>query len=220
MSLYSYLNIEKAYSEAKTYVRSSGYQNEVEWQSNLCFNDVIESDFLREGAWVILNSGMRESVIRKYFHDLSFCFFEWESAEKIVESKKFCYEAAINIFNNDRKISAIINMSARVWDIGFKKLKEYLKKTPIEFLQTFQYIGSVTSYHLAKNMGLQIAKPDRHLVRLSNSLGFRNVQEFCSFISEKSGDSVPVVDVVLWRFATLKRDYLDVFLSYANYSNI
>lgn len=215
MSFNSRLNLDKAYSEVKTYVLSSGFRDEIEWQARINFNDVTESYFLREGAWVILNSGMKESVIRKYFQDLSFCFFEWESAYKINESKAFCYEAAIDIFNNDRKISAIIGMSAKICDLGFDKLKEHLEEAPIEFLQTFEYIGPVTSYHLAKNLGLQIAKPDRHLVRLSSFLGFKNVQDLCSTISEDSGDTVPVVDIVLWRFATLRQDYLDVFLSYA-----
>jgi hypothetical protein len=172
------LNLEKAYSEAKTYVLNSGFQNEVEWQAGINFNDVTESDFLREGAWVILNSGMRESVIRKYFLELSFCFFEWESAIKINDSRTVCYEAAIGIFNNDRKLSAIIDMSARICDISFDKLKECLEKAPVEFLQTFKHIGPVTSYHLAKNLGLQIAKPDRHLVRLSNFLVLHDADVF------------------------------------------
>jgi len=218
MICYDRTNLEKAYCEAKTYVLNSGFQNEVNWQARISFNDITESDFLREGAWVILNSGMRESVIRKYFQELTFCFFEWESAQKINESKNFCYETAIDIFNNDRKISAIIEMSERVCNIGFDKLIECLEKSPIDFLQTFNHIGPVTSYHLAKNLGLQIAKPDRHLVRLSNVLGFEDVQNLCSMISEDSGDAIPVVDIVLWRFATLKHDYLDAFLSYTNYS--
>lgn len=215
MSFNNRLNLEKAYSEVKTYVLSSGFRDEIEWQAGISFNDVTESYFLREGAWVILNSGMKESVIRKYFQELSLCFFEWESAHKINESKSFCYEAAIDIFNNDRKISAIIDMSVRICDLGFDNLKECIERAPIEFLQTFKHIGPVTSYHLAKNLGLQIAKPDRHLVRLSDFLGFENVQDLCSTISENSGDAVPVVDVVLWRFATLRQDYLDAFLSYS-----
>src|SRR3990167_7525313 len=99
MSLNSCLNLEKAYSAVKTYVISSGFQDEIKWQAKLCFGNVTESNFLQEGAWVILNSGMRESVIRKYFQDLSLCFFEWESAKKIAEARRFCYESAIDIFN-------------------------------------------------------------------------------------------------------------------------
>jgi len=216
MKQHNRFNLGKAYYEVKSFVINSGYQNEVEWQAALNFNNLTETDFLREGAWVILNSGMRESVIRKYFQKLSFCFFEWESASKINESKIFCYENAIDIFNNDCKISAIINMSTRVCAIGFDKLKIHLEQNPIEYLKTFKHIGPITSYHLAKNLGLQIAKPDRHLVRLSNSLGFDNVQSLCSIISADSGDSVPVVDIVLWRFATLKNNYLKTFLSYAS----
>lgn len=209
------INIEKAYSEVKSYVLNSGFQKEIEWQENLSINEVTEPDFLREGAWVILCSGMRESIIRKYFQDLSFCFLEWECAQKIVEAKAFCYESAINIFNNSQKISAIINMSERVVCIGFQSIKEQLGRAPVEFLQTFRHIGPVTSYHLAKNLGLPIAKPDRHLVRLSAFLGFTDVQDLCSIIAEKTGDAISVVDIILWRFATLEPDYLDLFYTYA-----
>ncbi len=208
-------NLEKAYRQVKEYVVNSGYRKEIEWQENRNFSDTTESDFLREGAWVIVNSGMRESVVRKFFRDLSLCFFEWESAKKICEAECFCFEAAIKVFNNNRKIAAIISMAAQVFNIGFKRLKERLSNAPIEYLQTFQYIGPVTSYHLAKNLGLQVAKPDRHLVRLSNFLQFENVQQLCSVIAQHTGDAISVVDIVLWRFATLEKKYLATFLRLA-----
>lgn len=208
------VDLGKAYNYAKSYISRLGFENEIKWQNDLRFDEIEESDFLREGAWVILCSGMKESIIRKYFDEISICFFEWESAEKIVEAKNFCYEYALNIFNNPRKISAIIDMAARVLDIGFEELKKSLHHSPLEMLQTFQFIGPVSSYHLAKNIGLPIAKPDRHLVRLSTSLGYDDVNTFCSTISRKTGDAVAVVDIVLWRFATLRRDYLEEFSNY------
>lgn len=59
-----------------------------------------------------------------------------------------------------------------------------------------------------KNLGIQVAKPDRHLVRIAQNYGFNDVQKFCSSISEKTNDPVSVVDLVLWRYATLDREYL------------
>ena len=89
MGLNSCLNLEKAYSEVKTYVINSGFQDEIEWQAKLCFDNVTESTFLREGAWVILNSGMRESVIRKYFQDLSFCFLNGNLQKRLLKPRSF-----------------------------------------------------------------------------------------------------------------------------------
>lgn len=202
----------KGYKFAKNYIVEAGFGDEIEWQKNLHFEDIKESDFLRESAWVILCAGMKESVIRKYFRDITFCFFEWESAEKIVKMRKYCVEYALEIFNNLRKINAIAETAQQVFDIGFNKLKTILQDKSIETLLSFPFMGPVTSYHLAKNLGIPVAKADRHLVRLASSLGYTNVQEFCADISKESKEPISVVDIVLWRFATLKRDYICKFL--------
>lgn len=202
----------KGYEFARNYVVKAGFGDEIEWQRNLHFEDIKESDFLRESAWVILCAGMKESVVRKYFRDITFCFFEWESAEKIVRMKKYCVEYALEILNNLRKIKAIAETAQRVFDIGFNRLKAILQDKSTEILLSFPFMGPVTSYHLAKNLGMPVAKPDRHLVRLASSLGYTNVQEFCAVISKASKEPISVVDVVLWRFATLRRDYIYEFL--------
>jgi hypothetical protein len=69
--------------------------------------------------------------------------------------------------------------------------------------QQFPFIGPITSFHLAKNLGLPVAKSDRHLVRLANAVGFEDVQSMCRNISSFTGDPVPVVDIVLWRFSAI-----------------
>ncbi|HVY23721.1 MAG TPA: hypothetical protein VG962_10250 [Steroidobacteraceae bacterium] len=66
---------------------------------------------------------------------------------------------------------------------------------------------------MAKNLGFDIAKSDRHLVRLKDALGFNTVDEMCLSIARFSGDAVRVVDVVLWRYmeqsAARSRDTLN-----------
>lgn len=206
------LSLLKGYEFARDYVIEAGFSDEVEWQKNLRFENIKESDFLRESAWVILCAGMKEKVVRKYFKDITFCFFEWESAEKIVKMKKYCIEYGVEIFNNLRKINAIGETAQLVFDIGFNKFKIILQNRPIETLLSFPFMGPVTSYHLAKNLGLSFAKADRHLTRLSRFLAYTNVQDFCNTISEVSGDPIPVVDIVLWRYATLRKNYIAEFI--------
>jgi hypothetical protein len=52
---------------------------------------------------------------------------------------------------------------------------------------------------------------DRHLTRLASHAGYNDVQLFYRDISSQTGDSVPVVDIVLWRFATINENYLNFF---------
>jgi len=41
------------YLMAKRIIIDQGFQNEILWQYNLCFEDLKETDFLREFAWVV-----------------------------------------------------------------------------------------------------------------------------------------------------------------------
>jgi len=195
----------------KKIVINEGYVEEIAWQTSLSLDNLNESTFLREIAWVILSSGMKERIIRRIFGDISRCFFYWSSSNDIVVHKEQCFNEAIKHFNNRSKILAIINAAEKLNDIGFAYFKMKLYDNPLEILQEFHYIGPITVYHLAKNIGLQVAKPDRHLVRISTAAGYPDVQTLCETISDQVGDSVPVVDLVLWRFATLNKDYEIIF---------
>lgn len=213
-------NLMLKYSFAKTIVMDEGFQHEINWQSNLNYDDLNEISFLRETAWVILTCGMKEAIIRNKFIAISNCFYNWESAEKIIINHNDCRSSALKIFNNKQKISAIINAADLLNKIGFKKLKEIIRVEPINTLQKFDYIGPVTVYHLAKNIGLPVAKPDRHLVRIAEMENYSNVQTFCKEISKLSGDPISVVDIVFWRFATIDKDYLKVLSSLNDVSEI
>jgi endonuclease III len=200
--------IAAEYQMVKEFVISMGYEKEIRWQETISFDDVDESSFLRELAWVILSSGMREKIVRNIFPEISEIFFFWKNTHLILSYKEKCLSQAIKIFNNKSKISAIIAAAQRINEIGFPDLKKRIENNPLATLRQFPFIGPVTSYHLAKNIGVPIAKPDRHLVRIANLNGFANVQDFCMRISDISGDCISVVDIIFWRFAASCPDYL------------
>lgn len=199
------------YLFAKTIVIDEGYSNEIRWQDELHFEDIDESTFLKELGWVILTSGMKTEVISKRFCRISECFFNWVSARKIWAKHELCLDRALQFFNHKMKITAIINAAEQITKIGFAKLKQAIKKDPLTTLRMFKFIGPVTAFHLAKNIGIPIAKPDRHLQRIAHLEGYDDVQELCRDIAELSGDKIQVVDVVLWRYATIEPNYLRAF---------
>jgi len=201
-----------AYRAAKEAVVGAGYQAEISWQDSIRFEDTTESDFIREYAWVVLSAGMKESVIRGLFGHISECFFNWESSRRIAASADTCCQLALRRFNHPRKIGAILETACLIAADGFEPLRRQIQSRPIETLDSLPYIGPVTSYHLAKNLGFSFAKPDRHLQRLARAAGYSSVQHMCRTISARTGDSPQVVDIVLWRFATVDRSYLDTFL--------
>ncbi len=81
---------------------------------------------------------------------------------------------------------------------------------------TFPYLGNATVFHLAKNLGINVAKPDRHLLRISNCLGYKCPNNLCEEISLTIDEKVSLVDLVLWRYATLDKNYLSKIQWYIN----
>jgi hypothetical protein len=103
-------------------------------------------------------------------------------------------------FRNARKLDAIVLIARHVDEVGFESLKSRILEDPVPELSTLPHIGPVTAWHLAKNLGFDAAKPDRHLVRLCHRLGFADVHELCGTIAAVTGQRVAVVDIVLWRY--------------------
>lgn len=188
---------------AEKTVIKSGYGWEIEWQRELKFSSFSESDFLRETAWVIFCSGFKERTVRKNFGYISLCFCDWESAKEIVEHRHSCFLTAYSAFKNERKLNAIINVAETICETGFSNFLKSVQENPIQKLQELPFIGPITTWHLAKNLGLNVAKNDRHLARMALNWGYSDAHEFCEEISELTGDPSSVVDVILWRFAAI-----------------
>ena len=69
---------------------------------------------------------------------------------------------------------------------------------PLEYCASIPWVGPITKYHLAKNFGAQVAKPDVHLQRLA-ALEDTTPQALCERLAQESGFKVATVDVLLWR---------------------
>lgn len=199
--------LAEAYLGAKERLVTSGFAPEIDWQDNLCLSRISETDFLREAAWVVLSSGMRESIIRGRFWAISDAFRQWRRATEILEHRFDCECHALEVFGHKRKISAILSIVEEVARNGFVRIKEQIQREGVSFLRTLDFIGPVTCYHLAKNIGLDVVKPDRHLVRVAQATGYLDPADLCHAIAEWTGDKVSVVDLVIWRFATIEPRY-------------
>ena len=124
----------------------------------------------------------------------------------------------MKVFANTRKIDAILGFVDQLHNLGFQVLKNNIVKKGIEYIQHFPFMGPATSYHFAKNIGLDVVKPDRHLVRIASKAGYICPDQFCDTISKIVGDKKAVVDVVMWRFAALESNYLEYFTSHGRVS--
>jgi hypothetical protein len=188
------------YLQAKSWIYSSPFVRELEWQSSVRSVDVTETEFLKQYAWVVLNSGFREAVVRRHFSYISLCFCDWESATAIVQNAQACVDCATAVFGNTRKLRALIETARTIESEGFEAFRQRIEVDGVSGLERLPYIGTVTKFHLAKNLGLDVAKPDRHLVRVADRFGYNDVQKMCRDIFDLCGDKIAVADLVLWRF--------------------
>lgn len=179
------------YEVIKQDLEKKGYKEEIEYCKNIpSIENIDKNYFFGEYCWVVINSGMKNKVAEKIF-------------------KNFWNEGNIdfNAINHPLKNKALRKVYSRL-DFYFNHLKQ--SKNKLFYLKSLPHIGDITKYHLARNLGLNVAKPDRHLTRIAKAFGYNDVQKFCKKISFLSGDNIGVVDLIFWRFATITKNYLEI----------
>ena len=172
------------YLKLKARLIDLGYAEEIDWAENVgpCQNYNI---FAYEAMWVILNSGMKNQIARQ------------------IEQRIY------HALNNNQPISSAFGHNGKVKAIEYilenkKRLfYEYENaEDKVEYLKSLPWIGDITKYHLAKNLGLDVCKPDRHLVRIAGKYNLTPI-ELCQRLADATGDRIGVVDIVLWRAGNL-----------------
>jgi hypothetical protein len=200
-----------AYLSARRELEDFGYLQEIEWQESRTLDGLAAPQFLTEFAWVVLCAGMRESIVRQRFPSFSRAFLDWKSADEIVARSAECRSAALRVFNHAAKVDAILSATRWLAQNGVDTIKAGVASLGAGFLMQFSFMGPITSLHLAKNIGLCVAKPDRHLKRIAKAASYDSVTSLCETIAGITAHPIAVVDLVLWRYATLNRDYLNHF---------
>ena len=187
------------------------HQEDITWQEARDLEKLTEKDFLCESAWVIVNSGFRYETARKIWPDLSGAFHDFNAAWYVVYKSEPIRIAALRAFKNKAKIDAMLKIARIVNDEGWSKIHGEIKSGGIDYLERFPFIGPITKFHLAKAIGIDCVKPDRHLERIAKAAGYDSPLSMCEVIKEKSGDKLAVIDIVLWRFAVTTPAYIEHF---------
>ena len=91
----------------------------------------------------------------------------------------------------------------RSWFKELKDIPELPASERFYFIGSLPYMGPRTTFHLARNIGFDCAKPDVHVQSLARRFGYYDVQTFCGKIAHKVNERIGVVDVVLWRYCQL-----------------
>lgn len=183
------------YKKAKEFsLENPQYKADIEWQNSRDITKLTDIDFYLEYVWVVLCSHNRVSTARKFYN---LWYDEPTNFELIPYLKK-------------RKA---IEYGMKHYMTWFKQLMECdSNEKKLEFMETLNFIGPITKFHLAKSIGLPYAKPDIHLSRIATYFGFLDddelwVQDMCRLISENSGDKISTVDLIIWRYCEQHPNY-------------
>jgi hypothetical protein len=155
-------------------------EEDIAWAAT-CAPPADRDFFAREIIFVICNSGMKNTVARQIFDR--------------VGAALVAGRPVIEVFRHPGKAAAI----ERIWRDREHLFREYFAaEDQLAFVAELPWIGGITKYHVAKNFGMQVAKPDVHLQRLADREGC-SPQQLCERLAGATGLSVAAVDVVLWR---------------------
>lgn len=169
----------------REWIEAAGFDDEVPW-SESCEPPYSPEDFAGEVAFVIINSGMQNRVARGI----------WERVRPALEERG----RIVDEFRHPGKRTAINDVWARRAEL-FPECLAALDRGPddaLAFLQALPWIGSITRYHLAKNFGVDCAKPDIWLERVAAVSG-EDVQEMCRRLGAECDLKARTVDLLIWR---------------------
>lgn len=166
-------------------LRSAGFaDDDIAWSENACA-PADAKQFAMEAIFVICNSGMKNTVARRIYEKVKVALFRGESVR--------------TVFGHPGKAAAIDDIWARRehWHFQFARVETDADR--LAACEAMPWIGPITKYHLAKNFGVDVAKPDVHLQRLADLEGV-TAQALCERLVRGSGlRRVSTVDVLLWR---------------------
>ena len=170
----------KRFQHLETILREAGSGPLIDWAETITRPADAEA-FASEAIYVIVNSGFRNSI-----------------AAPIVERCMAALRAgrsAATEFGHEGKHQAI----DAIWIERELLFSEYQQsEDQIAFLRSLPWIGPVTAWHLAKNLGGDHAKPDVHMERLARR-DHTTTKKLCARLARQTGYRVATIDTVLWR---------------------
>ena len=170
----------KRFRRIEAVLREVGYSPVIEWSESI--EPVTDADVFADHAiYVICNSGMMNTVAVPIYKRCMVALRDGRSAT--------------TAFGHPGKSVAI----DRIWSERTELFRQYLEADDaVAFLRELPWVGPVTSYHLAKNLGADFAKPDVHMERLARR-DRTNTHTLCRRLSRQTGYRVATIDTVLWQ---------------------
>ena len=186
-------------------------------------NRVGDTDFFRECTWAIYTAGVKMKTVEQRWSQIEQAFLHWDY-HQVCRDETSARTAAmrIRVRNYNRKVDAVIQIAQWMCRQGWEAIRKELlygltqdaqgnyvpSPNTIPYLDRLPMIGETNAIFVLKNMGYDVAKPDRLLQRLAAGYGYPSdrdgVQQFAFDISGLVGERISVVETVLWNAVSSK----------------
>ena len=153
----------------------------VEWVRNVS-RPSDSTDLALRLTFVIIVSGFRYCVAKKIFER--------------VDTALNAGRPVCSVYGHSGK-GAAIDWIWRRRQVLFATFERLLDSEVVGWCDKLPWIGPITKYQAARDLGLDVAKPDRHMSRLAARTG-ETVEAMCARVAHLSGERVGTVDLVLW----------------------
>lgn len=207
--LHSLLMCEECYPDTLAYFRSLQLTESTAYTMD-------PSLFLREYVWIVFAAGFNTRILSEKIDALIACYCDVilsMTDEQIDRDFEWRWKRVEQIIANRRKhdsIREVIKLMAQAWRTKnggwwlsfFERIRRFnpqgMPEPNWEGIEALPGIGPITKYHLARNMGFDVIKPDRHLVRLAERFRFESPEAMCAYLSGLHDERIGVVDLILF----------------------
>ena len=170
----------KRFRRVEAALREAGYGAIIDWSESIATPADAEA-FAAEAIYVIINSGFRNSIAKPIF-------------KRCMAALRADRSSATE-FGHPGKQVAI----DRIWAEREEMFAAYqLEPDKLHYLKSLPWVGPITRWHLAKNLGGDHAKPDVHMERLARREK-TTTHKMCRRLARETGYRVATIDTVLWR---------------------
>ncbi len=181
------------FRQSVEYVRKIGF--DTKWVRTIDPDVIKPQVFFKEYIWVVYACNFEVAILEQRRKNLYQAYGHYRILK---EDKK---DAVLAVIHNIPKWNAVLDTARKMQLLGWHDFKDaYLSS--INSMTALKFIKDVIKFHLARNLGFDVAKPDRWMTRIADYFDYDSVKQMCQYLSEKYGLPVKEVDLILWKYAS------------------
>lgn len=184
---------DRLFSEAQRYCRERDY--DTKWVYKVSPDTIAPQEFFEEYIWVVYACNFDVTHLEDLWKPLREAYGKYDSLDRTSR------QGVLDVINSERKWNAVYRTALIMQGFGWNEFRK-LCLDEIDSMTSLGFIGPVTKFHLARNLGFDVAKPDRWMCRIANRLGWESVNSMCEYLSKKYSMSMKEIDITLWKYVS------------------